>query len=298
MVAMTRDEALSGLESASSHARTQAARFFAESGTKEDISILKKALASESDEYVRRRLNLAIKDLQSESDDSGSKSTAAVTNVNYSDEGLARAIQWVGGLLLHEMELPIGRIGLSASKEIPRYGESNTKAELEGLRSVFVGIGELLKVSRAPKPQEFDLAKLLRDTVALEVQTPGGASLVGSAPLLTVTDPDFLRLAIVNGLRNAVEAVREVGADIAVHPIVVSWGVTDRDYWISIVDSGPGLVGPVPAKFEIGKTTKSGHSGFGLAVARRAMDSLGGKLSLQPAENGGARYELSWARKR
>jgi C4-dicarboxylate-specific signal transduction histidine kinase len=100
----------------------------------------------------------------------------------------------------------------------------------------------------------------------------------------------------VNGLKNAVEAVHEVGADLRTHPIVVSWGVTDKDYWISIVDRGPGVAAVSATRFEVGKSTKPGHSGFGLAVARRAMESLGGELSLSAAEAGGARYELSWSK--
>jgi signal transduction histidine kinase len=46
----------------------------------------------------------------------------------------------------------------------------------------------------------------------------------------------------------------------------------------------------------IGKTTKAGHSGFGLPIAKAAIEALGGTLNLQSAIGGGAKYELRWER--
>jgi signal transduction histidine kinase len=139
------------------------------------------------------------------------------------------------------------------------------------------------------------LAALIDEIVATEARESVTPSVVGPRPFVLVSDPAFLRLAVVNGLRNAIEAIEQVGSRGQGHPIVVTWGETDRDWWISIIDQGPGISGSVEAKFEIGRSTKRGHRGFGLAIARRAMESLQGTVSLHPGTDGGTRYELRWS---
>ena len=81
-------------------------------------------------------------------------------------------------------------------------------------------------------------------------------SLVGPSPMVITSDPALLRLAISNGIRNALEAVSTLAIEEP-HPVVMTWGMTDIDYWVAIVDKGPGIVGPSEAAFGIGKTTKS-----------------------------------------
>jgi signal transduction histidine kinase len=214
------------------------------------------------------------------------------------NEILARSIEWVGGMLLHEMEGPIGRASFYATKEIDAYGESKTKKELDALKNVFTGIQQLVTASMPPKPQEFDLATLIDEIVATEAEHSWSPSVYGPRPFVVVSDPAFVRLAIVNGLRNAIEAIEQVGSRNQELPIVITWGETDRDFWLSIIDQGPGVSGSVAAKFEIGRSTKHGHRGFGLAIARRAMESLQGSVSLQPGTGGGTRYELRWGQKK
>ncbi len=113
--------------------------------------------------------------------------------------------------------------------------------------------------------------------------------------MLVTSDRALLRLAVSNGIRNAVEAVTGAPGDEP-HPIIVAWGATDVDYWVTVLDRGPGVVGPAESAFGIGKTTKKGHSGFGLTIARQAIETLGGMCTLQPVTEGGARFELRWER--
>jgi sensor histidine kinase regulating citrate/malate metabolism len=135
----------------------------------------------------------------------------------------------------------------------------------------------------------------------LEVQAAESAesgviiSPYGQRPFAVKSDPALIQLAVRNGIRNAIEAVRESPTDDP-HPIVLTWGETDTDYWIVVIDKGSGLVGPTDTVFELGKSNKTGHIGFGLAIARQAIETLGGAVILEPAAGGGTRYELRWDR--
>jgi nitrogen fixation/metabolism regulation signal transduction histidine kinase len=199
-------------------------------------------------------------------------------------------------MLLHEIASPMGLVRLAASREVKDFETSKTKFYLDSLQRIFEAIEQLKGAAAAPKPEEFDLAELINDIKLHEAadQTVE-ISLHGPKPLVIKSDRILVRFAISNGLRNAIEAVAESGSSDP-HAIVVTWEATDVDYWVAVLDRGPGLVGPIEAAFEIGKSTKQGHSGFGLAIARQAIETLGGAISLQPATGGGVLYKVRWER--
>lgn len=90
-------------------------------------------------------------------------------------------------------------------------------------------------------------------------------------------------------LRNAVEAMRGVGR------CTVEIGQRGERCHVSIVDEGEGLKPEVLERiFTPGFTTKPGGSGFGLFLARRIVEDLGGTLSLTagPEKGAVARLEL------
>ena len=198
--------------------------------------------------------------------------------------------------LLHEISSPVGLVAISAEREIENFEHSKTKHHLENLRRVFDAIEQLKIASSVPKPTVFDLALLLSSIVEAEVgERLADISLYGVKPFLINSDPALVGLAASNGVRNAIDAILSSGGT-QTHQIIVTWGDTDIDYWVVVLDHGIGIVGPVEAAFEIGKTTKPGHSGFGLAIARQAIETLGGSCSLQPAAQGGTRFEIRWER--
>jgi signal transduction histidine kinase len=293
---MTRDDALRDLTAGTAHRRLKAAKYLASNATSEDLLVMRQARQIERDAYVRKRLDQAIERVHA-NNLGRTVSPEAEEPEGISDNAiLAKSMELIGGMLLHEMEGPIGRASFYATKEIAAYDDSKTKRELESLKAVFQGIDQLVKASMPPRLERLELVSLIEDVVTLEAPESFSPSVIGPRPFMVLSDPGFLRLAIANGLRNAVEAIEQLGSSSQGHPVVVTWGETDRDIWISIIDHGPGVSGSVEAKFEIGRSTKRGHRGFGLAIARRAMESLQGSVSLLPGTDGGARYELRWAR--
>jgi signal transduction histidine kinase len=206
------------------------------------------------------------------------------------------AVENTTKLILHELYPHIGLVANSASQEIDRYADSRTFAHVTALKKALESV-ELIAVTAAPpKIQEFDLSLLIKDIVDTEFSE---YSLViareGPAPLLVETDQRLLQHAIRNGLKNALEASL-LAQPLSQHAITINWNKTDIDYWVSILDTGPGIVGSSEAAFRPGTSTKEGHTGFGLVVARQAMETLDGEAKLGPARNGGAIFELRWPR--
>jgi C4-dicarboxylate-specific signal transduction histidine kinase len=262
---------------------------------KSDIKTLKRARQFETVAHVRASLDRALDRL-------------AITSVHPENEASAefdvpdevrrqietKAIEWVAGLILHEIASPIGLVRKTAAREITDYENSKPKRHLDMLQRIFEAVDHLKTATVVPRPSEFDLAKMISDVISAEADgSKSSPTLLGPKPLLVRSDPALLRLALCNGVRNAIEAVADVGSNEA-HPIVITWGVTDVDYWISVLDKGQGLAGSSQSAFEVGTTTKPAHTGFGLAIARQAMKTLAGDVSLQPSTTGGARYEMRW----
>jgi signal transduction histidine kinase len=292
---MTRDEALKSVRSGSPHERLRAARYLAQNSERDDLAAIREARSSEPDSYVKAALENAISRLSSTS---VQPKAEPASDDEMPDDVLRKArteaIEWVTTLFLHEVASPFGLVANAASREVPGYATSSTRRHIDRVQRIFAGIEQLRTVTATPKPEEFDLAELI---VRITTEESAGAVVEatphGPRPLILTVDPHLLSFAIRNGLRNALEAAAQSKVE---NPpaVVVTWGMTDVDYWVAILDEGPGLTGPVDPAFELGKSTKQGHSGFGLAIARQAMVTLGGVVTLSPAKTGGARYELRW----
>jgi signal transduction histidine kinase len=294
---VNREEALALLSSGSTHLRRTAARVLARDAQESDLVALRAARSGEVDSYARGSLDRAIAKLT----DAGSAinpdvATEADDVERSKREIQARATEWIAGLLLHELASPIGLLAYTASREVPDFENSRTKGHIATLQMVFAAIEQLRKASATPRPAELDLAGFIGNLVETEfADSRGLITMHGPQPMLLVSDEALLRFAICNGLRNAVEAIGD-GVHADAPPIVITWGATDTDYWVAVLDRGPGIPASIDSIFGIGKTTKKGHSGFGLPIALSAIEALGGTVTLQPASGGGTKYELRWER--
>lgn len=105
-------------------------------------------------------------------------------------------------------------------------------------------------------------------------------------------DADLITQVLLDLVANALEVSPrdgEVRIDIR----------SNGDVVISVTDSGPGVAAELRDKiFEPFYTTQANGTGLGLAVARQIVTSHGGRLTVDQAPSGGARFELHLPRHR
>jgi nitrogen fixation/metabolism regulation signal transduction histidine kinase len=142
----------------------------------------------------------------------------------------------------------------------------------EALTRFMLGYTALARLP-APNKREVRLDELVARVAALEQRHP--VTLERGEALVLSADPDQIEQALINLVKNGVEAVLAKG----------SGGVRVRCYrkgrssCVEIEDDGPGLAA-TENLFVPFFTTKPGGSGIGLALARQVVEAHGGSLSL------------------
>jgi signal transduction histidine kinase len=156
-------------------------------------------------------------------------------------------------------------------------------------------VASLLRLGQAaplaPALTAVGIDGLVRDAVAVveEEAREGGIVLALGLPAVVVrAHPDALRGALVNLLRNAIEA------RIDASPIEVATQRSGTRARVEIADRGPGLDPSLVGRlFEPFQTTKPQGTGLGLSISRSAVEASGGTLALvNRADGPGARAVL------
>jgi signal transduction histidine kinase len=165
------------------------------------------------------------------------------------------------------------------------------ESELEAVESMLTDETALARLFQPEQTAVGLLACLERAKAAV----PAARDLLvesGVDPLATVTaDADELTLAFQCLLANAVEATP------ARAPVVIRLLRSESAWAIEIVDAGPGMTGAELANaFQPFVTSKPGHAGLGLNIARRIIERWQGGLSLDPGASGGTRATVTFPR--
>jgi C4-dicarboxylate-specific signal transduction histidine kinase len=207
----------------------------------------------------------------------------------------SKVLRDVSSRILHEIAPLIGGLMACAPSEIKDYGASQTRLLIEQLSARSEALRNMRTATATPKFEEFDLSALVSELLAAE-QSAGGANIIitGAEKFFVSADRSQLSMALSNGLRNGLEAVKSVSGRTP--NLVISWGATQHENWLFIKDNGPGLQHPATELLKDGISDKDGHSGYGLSLAREAMISMQGEILLRNDEDG-AHFELRWYRK-
>ena len=209
----------------------------------------------------------------------------------------AEATEQITGTFFHELSPLVGAVSDAARSELGEAFESSrTAAASDRLVGLVELLGQLRRAASAPESKEFDLTDLVLETIHDEgLNEDGRVRPARDDPVVMVGAASAVRISLCNGLRNAVDAIN-AHHDPNHGEVILNWGVTDRDGWISILDNGTGLPEGSNRVFDFGVTTKSKseHSGFGLSISSQAMQSAGGDIELVPRASGGTSFVMRW----
>lgn len=275
--------------------RLRAARYFQMHASPIDLDVLSEALRKERTVWIRTALRVAVDRLSHVSSSIGEMIHVDEDQDLLARDAYSRALEEVTGILLHELGAPISAIRLLAQREIPDFPSSRTSAAIDRLRRLLEAIRRLKKASSLPAYTDFDLVSLVSsvtEELATELPTES-IRLAGPKPFLVLADYGSLYIAIKNGFKNAIEAVG-IFSTKTPPEVTVNWGRAGDEYFLAIIDSGPGFRDDPELARRLGSTNKQGHFGFGLATAEQVMKSLRGTLLLANNADGGATFELRW----
>ncbi len=131
------------------------------------------------------------------------------------------------------------------------------------------------RLARLPQPTlaPVDLRELVRRVAELETRVP--VQVVEGPPVTISADRDQLEQLLINLIRNAAEAVLEIGGKV-----LVKWSLDRSRVQLLIIDDGPGLSNTTNL-FVPFFTTKPGGSGIGLVLCRQIAEAHGGSLTIE-----------------
>jgi nitrogen fixation/metabolism regulation signal transduction histidine kinase len=207
------------------------------------------------------------------------------------------AWQEVARAMAHELRNPLTAIKMGMARlsrvdpagrgeaDQARLSESLSLLEeqVEALMRMTQSFSEFARLpAMAPKPVQ--LRALMADVCALFREQGGaGVKLADGEEIALRADPDQLRRAFVNLLKNAVEAGGAGAPDVEVALRA------DRERALVVIrDHGAGIARQIRmGQFVEGGSQKPGGSGLGLPITQKILHEHGGSLRLDPAEGGG-----------
>ncbi len=290
---MTREEAFEQLKSEHSERRLDAARALVRLALPEDESAIRIHLGGEQNAWVRRALETAL-----------STATAVlhepVDIEVFEPDPIAKkmyleAVRQMSDRVVHELRSILGVAEYWARNEVLDFDESATRSHFQRMRACLSAIDELSRASVMARADELILQTLIFEEVESCKQERGGGEvqLSGDESLLVRGDPSLLRLIVRNGVANALDVSTARNL-----PVTVTWGSSDRDYWIAVLDRAGMLPESVTQLFDFGTTTKAGHIGAGLALIQQAALALGGRPELSASADGTTTLRVQWPRPR
>ena len=197
---------------------------------------------------------------------------------------------------LTPMKLAIQQLIIASKDNHPSFNaifEKVTSTVLNQIDILNTIASEFSNFARMPNYnlETIDLIPVIKDTLNLfideKIQIKFDTTLTSA---IIEADNSQLRRIIVNLVRNSIQA----GATTL--KIIVS-DETDQ-YNISVEDNGTGIPESIKSKiFEHNFTTKDFGMGLGLKLAKKFIESIGGKLYLKHSSNNGSEFVIQLNKK-
>jgi signal transduction histidine kinase len=220
--------------------------------------------------------------------------------------------------IAHEVRNPLGSIRLYARMLVDDLGVGGDRSKERGIaekigsatRGLDAVVTDVLAFAREMRlrPDAVEvggmISRALEECVASDREENVGAPRVRvvrddeMAEMdgeIVVCDPGLVHRALVNVVRNGIQAMRERGGECEVRVSVERRSLPDaagsaRAFTvIAIRDSGPGVpAGVMERMFNPFFTTRATGTGLGLAIVHRIMDAHGGRVLVRNVDESSA----------
>lgn len=244
-----------------------------------------------SSEVVRLQRELAAKNAQLERGKRLSALGEMAAGIAHEIRNPLAAIQLYAEMVGEDLSPATGSAGGDISEQCIKFAADNNRKIADAVRGLSAIVNDVLSFARqiAPAARPLDAAAVLRrviddhrpalDAGGVVVETCLGTDVIHA-------DPDLLHQALLNLVRNAVDAMAgqpNGRLNLRVEP--------DQ---IIVTDTGPGLPDDMADRiFNPFFTTRSTGTGLGLAIVHRIVDAHGGGISVHnDPDHGGAVFTL------
>ena len=258
--------------------------------------MLNDKLATQNDQIVSHQHEIDIKN------EALSKRNQQLSDINHEKDTIM-------SIVAHDLKAPLNRIsGLAylLEKEGPLNVNQMTYIQMirDSTKSGARLIADLLDAhaieenSNAPSYQDFDLAKLLSDSisyfqvVALEKDIRLEKTLPSTA--LFTSDPSYINRIVENLVSNAIK-FSKVGSSV-----FLECRIESKNAIIKVRDQGPGFTDTDRLslykkfkKLSAKPTSSESSNGLGLAIVKTLIDRLGGTIELISSEGKGSEFVVS-----
>jgi signal transduction histidine kinase len=214
------------------------------------------------------------------------------------------ALGEAAAVMAHEVRNPVAAI-LNAVTLLEREQRASAGGSAEALCAVIAEeakrldrmVSDLLAMGRPmlPRPRRVSLADLAEDALAILRNRREALACVLDPVAVegdphAHVDPDLVLLAMLNVVRNAVQASPPGGH------VRTTVRAEDAARWLVVEDEGAGLPDEVTKRmFEPFFTTRATGTGIGLAVVRRVLDAHEASIEAGRSADGGARIALKFS---
>lgn len=115
----------------------------------------------------------------------------------------------------------------------------------------------------------------------------------GKLPSLPNIDRTFVRQTVINLILNAIQAFSQSRRKPGEREITIETGQENQSSFIRISDNGPGIsLEDQERIFEPFYTTKQSGSGLGLALVRRMINEMGGRVDVSSTPERGTTFTI------
>lgn len=212
-----------------------------------------------------------------------------------------QVVSELGPSLVHEIKQPLAAIRAFAQGTLTTMDKQQLQAPQVsyGLNRILATINEALQLigrlraflaRDASHNEAIDLNECVQEAVNWIRPMCASTSVVIEVSLSpglppVVADPVLLRQALLNLLRNALEAIDQAGSEV--RRIEVSTFAEPHQIGCRIADSGPGIDPALRAQlFEPLFSTKADGMGLGLKMAQSILAESGGRLQVETPDSG------------